>query len=157
VAGRIESSEASERWRNSAAAVQTAVKEVANLRSAVQETVKAVTEAAPSLGLQFVDLERDVFSIRLARSKTTFGWSLQYSNSLSHSYLFVRELSLRDVFVSGNLLDREWEPDREVHMELSLQDNTLLLWTSMEEPDRSFTTRELADWHVRKLLEQANA
>ena len=142
-----------DRWRSSEDGVKAALEELTDLRMILQQQADAISEVSADLRMQFFEPEANVIGIRLARAKTTFGWINQYSNTIREAYLFVRE----QVLTEGPSFNREWEPVRELHMGLWLADGGLRVWIAQEEPKRSFTTRELAEWHLKKLLDRVKA
>jgi hypothetical protein len=153
---QLDSQQEAERWRDSEAAVRAATEELDSLRQFLKNQVAAINEAAPNLGLSYFEPERDVVGVRCGTARVTFGYFNQYSNTVRHAYIFVRELELpdREFLPIPQRFDRNFEPTREVHMRLSLAHGGLRVWTADEEPDRSFTTRELAEWHIKKLLQR---
>lgn len=93
-----------------------------------------------------------VWAVNVPRGGITFGWAKQWGNSLKSSGLLVRELD-------GPAHFRGWagrEPNEvnvdRVYPDLDANDN--LVWQIKSEPDRLFSSRDLVDRYLSRLVER---
>jgi hypothetical protein len=145
ISQQLASQEKAEFWRQSQDSVRAAAEELANLKQLLTEHVTAINEAA-HLYMSIGEPRYAVVEVRSGKRRVSFAWQNPYSNTTKEGYLFVQETEL----VTDSAFNRTFEPLREVHMRLHGPEPRL--WIADEEPDRSFTTSELADWHIRRLL-----
>jgi hypothetical protein len=143
ISRQLASREEAELWQRSMESVDAAAEEVAALRHLLSEEVRAINEAAPDLRLSVGEQEHGVIAVRQGRRRVTFVWQNQYRNMIRDGRLFVRETELADESGSS-------ETTREVYMRLSGPEPRL--WVADDQPNRSFTTRELVREHITKLL-----
>lgn len=143
VSQQLASREEAELWQRSMESVRAAAEEVAALKQLLSEEVRAINEAAPNLRLSFGEPGYGAVAVRQGRRRVTFVWENPYGNMTKDAGLFVKETEL----VEGS---GAFEPTREVHMRLTGPEPRL--WVADDQPDRSFTTRELVQEHITKLL-----
>jgi hypothetical protein len=141
----IESKEEAELWERSTAGVKAAEEEVAALRQGLITQIGSINEAAPKVTLSVIEPPYGVVGVRAGRRRVTFNWESAYSNTIQHSYLFVRESQ----YDPGS---GQFETARELRCRLKGPQPRV--WVADEEPNLPLTTPQLIQWHIRRLLSE---
>lgn len=155
VAQRLVSGEEASRWRQTVDAVQAVQTELKWMREYLSAEVDGLNEVAHMLHARYVTPDHWVFGVDAQGAAVTLGWSFQYSNTLSGSALVVRERAAPDIRDKPIRLRyaRGLETVREVEYEAVLGDKRTVLWQSNEKGEPCFTSRQVADRHLRHLVD----
>ena len=161
-AGRIErekqGAERAENWRRSVEGVTAVLSEIDALWKYLEQRAKDINESAPSFSVQYRVARNQVRQLAVHRASVTLGWYYHYGNSLTDASLLVREFASR--LSTKEYIDDD-EPLEEFRYIPFLDwKNERVVWRerdrlgSVETVGASFTTEQLADRLIERLLQR---
>ncbi len=136
------------------------VKAAMDAFAALREYVKAETEAMrtlePPLDIVFDQRPQgDVFGASTAGAAFSFGWSLQYSNSLRHSNLLVQEFDC-SYRIGGWYSTHRPEPCNRETWYFTLTLGGTAAWHEANAPEKQLSSQALAEYFLTRMLDRAH-
>lgn len=149
-------------FRRTQEGVDTVQAEVKRFAEYLKQRATDINAVASSLNVQYQLSARDPNLHQLAadKARTTFGWWTRYSNSLSEASLFIREFAVR--LSTKRFIDNS-DPINEVaYLPFLDWRDEKVVWrervgsrASDETTGRAFTTEQLADHFIERLLQNS--
>ena len=131
--------------------VEIAREQVAELFGYIKSEASAISDGDHSLGLTCV-AAKGVLLVRTSRASFTMYWGEQYSNSLRHASLFCVEYNGPHSLGSNS---GSRYSVRESHTQFDVDDALVPGWREEDNPKIVYTTRQLADKYLGRVLDRA--
>lgn len=132
--------------------VERSREQVRDLFRYIETEVRAIAETDPSLGISFHSREGDLILVRTAKASFTIHWGQQFSNTLRYARLFIREFNLAHTL---GVFGKKHRPVREVYTHFDVDEALNPSWREEDAPDIVYSTRQLADKYLGRVLERA--
>ena len=119
----------------------------------LEDSVKDIRSIEGAVPIQFLRKEKYLCGVRTPRASFTIHWSQQFQNSLRYSSLYIRELDGPYSFDGYGGHSKEV---RTVHVDFDLDDAGLPGWREQDDSERLYSTKQLADRYLARVLERAH-
>jgi hypothetical protein len=161
-AGRIEREKQgagrAENWRRGVEGITAVLAEIETLWKYLEQRAKDINESAPSFGVQYRVARNGVRQLAVHRASVTFGWYHHYANSLTDATLLIREFATR--LSTKQFIDNDEPIEEPRYIPFLDWKNERVVWRerarlgSVETVGASFTTDQLADRFIERLLQR---